>query len=995
MKTRSLLLVLLLTFTGFVFSQNKEDVSKITKNYNLDLLKELQVYYKNKEAAEKKAAYEAAQRNGWPIIIEKDGVYQELMKLTPDGYPVYFSTESNVIAARSTRANFLNEGGGLGLNLDGQGMIARVWDGGPVRGTHNAFYTSSTNFTSRITNVDVAFVSASTNSSHGTHVAGTILSLPWSTTTTVLSTKGMATKATGRTFDWTDDESEAISEAAIGMLLSNHSYGVPLTGGSGPLPAWYIGSYVEDSRVWDEITYNAPYYLPVISAGNDGNNNDNSDPISSGYDKLIGNKVAKNVLTIANAQDANIAADGSLTGVLINSSSSQGPSDDRRIKPDIAGNGTGLVSPISTSNTNVGDYTGTSMAAPNVTGTLLLLQQYHNQLHNYFMKAATLKGLACHTADDAGDAGPDAKFGWGLLNAKKAAETLRDNGLNSWISENTLNQGGTYTMTVRSNGGTNNPLIASITWTDLPGEANNGQRLEPNDTFRSLINDLDIRITKDGTTYFPWKLQLDPTMLAVRNGDNNVDNIEVIRIDNPTAGDYVITITHKGTLVTGKQDYSLIITGIASSFALTSTSDDLIKCDNETATYTFNHRQTGVGTTNFSAEGIPAGANASISPSSLSANGLVTLTLSNLNGVIPGDYNVGIIGNNGTETESRTKKLKIYSSTFQPTVLTTPTNGFNGASTIVNLDWADDANAESYTVQLSLSPTFSPLITQQTTSDTNLMVYGLQQETTYYWRVNPSNRCGIGNFSNATINSFTTGVISCGNIFEATDFSNATVATTANSSASVPVQVTGGLTIGELRVTLEMTHTWVQDMTITLRGPAEIGSPTVTLLREACTSQDNINCVFVDTGGEPQCSATPPAIFDLIAPFESLSNLNGLSADGTWTLLISDPYNGDGGTVSRFRIEVCNITLNTPTNALNSLKVFPNPSKGIININLGENLTGETTYVLYDVQGRIVMNKKSNTSMETLNVENVSNGVYLLSIENGAAKTTQKIIINK
>lgn len=32
------------------------------------------------------------------------------------------------------------------------------------------------------------------------------------------------------------------------------------------------------------------------------------------------------------------------------------------------------------------------------------------------MKAATLKGLACHTADDAGTVGPD--HGWGLLNAK-------------------------------------------------------------------------------------------------------------------------------------------------------------------------------------------------------------------------------------------------------------------------------------------------------------------------------------------------------------------------------------------------------------------------------------------------------------------------------------------------------------------------------------------------------------------------------------------------
>mgnify|MGYP006171696715 CR=1 FL=1 len=86
-------------------------------------------------------------------------------------------------------------------------MVARVWDGGPVRCTHSAFFTSSTNTTSRITNVDVTFTTASGNSSHGTHVAGTILALPWNTTTAQV--KGMASQATGRTFDWTDDESEA------------------------------------------------------------------------------------------------------------------------------------------------------------------------------------------------------------------------------------------------------------------------------------------------------------------------------------------------------------------------------------------------------------------------------------------------------------------------------------------------------------------------------------------------------------------------------------------------------------------------------------------------------------------------------------------------------------------------------------------------------------------------------------------------------------------
>ena len=399
MKIRRLLFIFSLTFSGFVFSQTQEDVEKITKNYDLEKLKELQVSYKKKEAAEKEAAYEAAKRNGWPIIIEKDGVYQELMKLTPDGFPLYYATESNVVAARSTRANFLNSGGGLGLSLDGQNMVARVWDGGPVRSTHQGFYTSSTNTTSRVTAVDTPFSSPSTNSSHGTHVTGTILALPWNTTATVLPIKGMATSATARTFDWTDDESEAISEVALGMLLSNHSYGVPVSqivnGNLSVLPSWYIGSYVEDSRVWDEIVYNSPFYLPVISAGNDGDNDNNPDPIMFGFDKLVGNKVAKNVLTVANAGDAIIAADGSLTSVNINSGSSQGPTDDRRIKPDVAGNGTGLTSAgngalTGGSITQYSSLTGTSMAAPNVTGTLTLIQQHANNVNGKFLKASTL-----------------------------------------------------------------------------------------------------------------------------------------------------------------------------------------------------------------------------------------------------------------------------------------------------------------------------------------------------------------------------------------------------------------------------------------------------------------------------------------------------------------------------------------------------------------------------------------------------------------------------
>src|SRR5690606_20472246 len=161
----------------------------------------------------------------------------------------------------------------------------------------------------------------------------------------------------------------------------------------------------------------------------------------------------------------------------------------------ITGNGTSLTSTGSGTgtgggNTSYSSLTGTSMAAPNVTGTLTLIQQHYYNVNGSFMKAATLKGLACHTATDRGNTGPDAVYGWGYLNAKSCAETITGNGLTSWISEETLNQGQTFTMQVVAQGGT--PLLGSITWTDVPdaSKINNGTL---NESTPDLTNDLDIR----------------------------------------------------------------------------------------------------------------------------------------------------------------------------------------------------------------------------------------------------------------------------------------------------------------------------------------------------------------------------------------------------------------------------------------------------------------------------------------------------------------------
>ncbi len=106
--------------------------------------------------------------------------------------------------------------------------------------------------------------------------------------------------------------------------------------------------------------------------------------------------------------------------------SSWGPTDDGRIKPDLVAAGVNLFSLSAANDSSYTTLSGTSMASPNVTGSLLLLQELYKNLHSgNFMRSSTLKALAIHTAKETGIyPGPDYSYGWGLLDDQAAAKLL-------------------------------------------------------------------------------------------------------------------------------------------------------------------------------------------------------------------------------------------------------------------------------------------------------------------------------------------------------------------------------------------------------------------------------------------------------------------------------------------------------------------------------------------------------------------------------------------
>ena len=515
-----------------------------------------------------------------------NGRFLSLQQINEIGEPLYIINHSNAQAAATTKTNQLYSGGSLGISLSGKsdtmsGRLA-IWDGGNALATHQEF-GGRIKLQENLSTTDI----------HGTHVAGTMIASGVNS-----NAKGMSFGADLKLWDYNNDNAE-ISDASIPktgppLLVSNHSYGYQsgwvYDSGKSKWQWWgedkvstfedyKFGFYDSNTQTLDKIAFNAPNYLIVKSAGNsrDGNGpeagkyyflktstKDSSNIARSkndGYDIISTTGTAKNILTVGAAESMyTIPEKGS--DVALASFSSWGPTDDGRIKPDIIGMGTDILSTSNASTTSYSYLSGTSMATPQVSGSIYLLQQLYNRLNtNTFMRAATLKGLVLHTALDLEAAGPDYKTGWGLLDMEKAAKVIINVGSSNLISEGTLANTATDKRSFVASG--KGDLVATLSWTDPESTVYPITTENLNNRKPKLVNDLDIKITDGAGKFLPFILDPNVPEKIAETGDNIRDNIEKIIIKGAVPGkSYELSISHKGTLKNDKQDFSLIVSGI-------------------------------------------------------------------------------------------------------------------------------------------------------------------------------------------------------------------------------------------------------------------------------------------------------------------------------------------------------------------------------------------------------------------------------------------------
>jgi len=398
------------------------------------------------------------------------------------------------------------------------------------------------------------------------------------------------------------------------------------------------------------------------------------------------------------------------------------------------------------------------------------------------------------------------------------------------------------------------------------------------------------------------------------------------------------------------------------------------------------------GTTNFTVAGQPAGTTATLTPSSISANGNITLNISNTGSATPGFYAMTVTAVSGAETKTIPLYLELFNATFPTQTLTSPANLAIGLSTTVNLTWPANANASLYDVQVAMDDTFTNIVTTATVTTNSYTLTGLTDVTQYYWRVLPKNNSCSGNYSTPYL--FKTGQPDCSS-FTATNVP-ITIPSTANVTVNSTMNVAATGTISDVNLTVYITHTWVNDLTITLISPS---GTQVQMVAQPCTSASlqNIDATFDDSGIQLVC-ATDPAISGIIRPLQSLSALNGQTMNGNWTLRVLDSFNEDGGSIDFWELQLCSmqaVPLGVEENTIQNFSLYPNPNNGDFNIQFNSTSSENIDLSIYDIRGRqIYLRTYANNGFfnESIQLNNLQSGVYLVKVKDGKNEITKKFI---
>ena len=232
----------------------------------------------------------------------------------------------------------------------------------------------------------------------------------------------------------------------------------------------------------------------------------------------------------------------------------------------------------------------------------------------------------------------------------------------------------------------------------------------------------------------------------------------------------------------------------------------------------------------------------------------------------------------------------------QPPVISDVEAGEPTGST-ARITWQTDEPADSEVTYGLTPPGLASEADGALVTSHDLQITGLQQCSPYFYSVSSAD--GVGNLAlddnGGAFHTFET-LRDVTPSYASTDTPLPIVDDTTFTSV---IEVTDSEIVGDVNVTVDITHTWDADLILKLLPPT--GPPILLVDQRGEGGDDFDNTVFDDEASTPIAEGSPP-FAGSFRPETPLATADGIDSPGSWTLLVSDEGLLDTGTLNSWTL---------------------------------------------------------------------------------------------
>ena len=469
---------------------------------------------------------------------------------------------------------------------------------------------------------------------------------------------------------------------------------------------------------------------------------------------------AKNIITVGSTK----MRDGSgnqYSGINdVSSNSAHGPCLDGRTIPHIVAPGCSTLSTIS--GTSYGLMCGTSMACPQVAGGVaLFVEQYRNEYDEEptpaLIKAAMTASASDLAGNDDADGGTlghpfDSKQGWGRMDLNALLVNPSDS-VRYYDAPVILEQTGDQWSATISPLDPSKPMRIMLVWTDALGHGLGGSTPAWN-------NDLDLTVTAGLGVYKGNNFGSQGWSVTGGSADTQ-NNTEGVYLGPTAPGQVTVTVTAANLNSDGiptigdgiDQDFAVVCYNASAEpgFSVTVSPNSQTICAPSSVEYTvevgqimgYNHPITLTSTPE-------SGMTASFSENPVTPGTDVTMTISADDTVLDGSFEFLVRGTS-TDQSYHDASAQIHVSGMLPEIstLVAPAQGATDIALAPTFQWDSGQGAYSWHIQVSTTSSESGIVYENADVDVTTFQLPtiLNSNTPYFWRINSSNHCGVGEWT--------------------------------------------------------------------------------------------------------------------------------------------------------------------------------------------------------------------------------------------------------